>query len=80
MSAGRNRILMLITLGQSGSIHSTDMPWQKTSVLFLKARVTDFQDVSWQPEDTAFHLLSASHRQEQSYHGDDRGRKTRSRC
>ena len=65
-----------VTLGQSGSISSTEMVEAKN--LDLVPDVTDFQDVSRRK--TAFHLLSAGHEQKQSNHGDYRGRKPRSRC
>ena len=71
-----NRISVPVTLGQSGSIRSTEMVEAKN--LDLVPDVTDFQDVSGRK--TAFHLLSAGHAPKQSNHGDDRGRKPRSRC
>ena len=58
---------MPVTLGQSGSIHSTEMV--EAENLDLVPDVTVFQDVSW--KETRFHLLSANHAQGQSNHGDD---------
>ena len=63
---------------QSGSIRNTEMAGAEN--LELVPKVATFHDVSGNLKDTAFYLLSASRTQEQSYHGDDPGRKPRSRC
>ena len=65
-----NRISVPVTLGQSGSISSTEMVEAKN--LDIVPDVTDFQDVSGR-KTAAFHLLSAGHAPKQSNHGDDRG-------
>ena len=57
-----------------GSVRSTEMV--EAENLDHVPNVTDFQDVRGQDvtgKKTAFHLLSASHTLEQSYHADDRG-------
>ena len=74
VSVHRNAVCV-IKLGQSWSIHNTEMAGAEN--LELVPKVATFHDVSG--KDTAFYLLSASRTQEQSYHGDDPGRKPRSR-